>query len=236
MGRDFAVSLFLRTRRLDGFVLALDNGSSRYLHMWLEDGRVAVQLGSLEILKSKSPINDGGVHFVSLEIEASRMMLRVAAQKQGEVEVGTVGVEAGHSVYVGGLTGSRMTSVFGGYLKGCVQDLRVNDRRLQFFRLHASVNSFPLKLMENVTAGCSGDDGCRVSRSGVCRSGFKSAAFKIQSWYLITRGSRVFTVGRASQRGMTSPAPVRPRQQGGAVRRSGGASCPLVQLTRSAGC
>ncbi|XP_056893296.1 protein crumbs homolog 1 isoform X5 [Takifugu flavidus] len=161
MGRDFAVSLFLRTRRLDGFVLALDNGSSRYLHMWLEDGRVAVQLGSLEILKSKSPINDGGVHFVSLEIEASRMMLRVAAQKQGEVEVGTVGVEAGHSVYVGGLTEGRMTSVFGGYLKGCVQDLRVNDRRLQFFQLHASVNSFPLKLMENVTAGCSGDDGCR---------------------------------------------------------------------------
>lgn len=158
-----SVSLFLRTRRPDGFVLALDNGSSEYLHVWLEDGRVAAQLGSLEILKSKSPVNDGGVHFVSLEMEAGRMALQVAAQKQGEVEVGTVGVEAGHSVYVGGLTGSRRTSAFGGFLKGCIQDLRVNDRRLQFFRLHASVRSFPLKLMENVTAGCSGDDGCRVS-------------------------------------------------------------------------
>lgn len=166
LGRDFSVSLFLRTRRLDGFVLALDNGSSQYLHMWLEDGRVAAQLDGLEILKSKSPINDGGVHFVSLEIEAGRMTLRVAAQEQGRVEVGMVGVEAGHSVFVGGLTGSRMTSVFGGYLKGCVQDLRVNDRRLQFFLLHASVNSFPPKLMENVTAGCSGDDVCRVSKVG----------------------------------------------------------------------
>lgn len=165
LGGNFSISLFLRTRRLDGFVLALGNGSSRYLHVWLEDGKVAAQLHVLEILKSKSPVNDGGVHLVSLEVEAGRMKLLVAAQKQGEVEVGSVAVEAGHSVYVGGVMGSRETTVFGGYLKGCVQDLRVNDRRLQFFRLDASVRSFPLRLMENVTAGCPGDNGCRVSRA-----------------------------------------------------------------------
>lgn len=164
LGRDFSISLFLRTRSLDGFILALGNGSSQYLHLWLEDGKVTVQLDRLEILKSKSPANDGRVHFVSLEIEAGRMRLQVADQKQGEVEVRRVAVEAGHSVHVGGLTGARMTSVFGGYLKGCIQDLRMNDRRLQFFPLDTSRNSYPLELMENVTAGCSGDNSCRVSQ------------------------------------------------------------------------
>lgn len=164
LGRDFSISLFLRTRSLDGFILALGNGSSQYLHLWLEDGKVTVQLDRLEILKSKSPANDGRVHFVSLEIEAGRMRLQVADQKQGEVEVRRVAVEAGHSVHVGGLTGARMTSVFGGYLKGCIQDLRMNDRRLQFFPLDTSRKSYPLELMENVTAGCSGDNSCRVSQ------------------------------------------------------------------------
>lgn len=172
LGRDFSISLFLRTRRLDGFILALGNGSSQYLHVWLEDGKVTAQLHGLEILRSQSPVDDGRDHFVSVEIEAGRMRLQVAAQEQGEVEVGRVAVEAGHSVHVGGLTGGRVTSVFGGYLKGCIQDLRMNDRRLQFFPLDTPVNSYPLKLMENVTAGCSGDNGCRVSqiKSAQCRS------------------------------------------------------------------
>lgn len=174
LGRDFSISLFLRTRRLGGFILALGNGSGQYLHVWLEDGKVSVQAGSRQILRSKSPVHDGSVHFVSLEVQSGRLRLQVAAEDQGEVEVGPVAVEAGHTVQVGGLTGDRMTSVFGGYLKGCIQDLRMGDRRLQFFPLDASVKSYPVKLMENVTAGCSGDDGCRVSRvkSGQCRCSF----------------------------------------------------------------
>lgn len=164
LGRDFSISLFLRTRRLQGLVLALGNGSSQYLHVWLEDGRVAVQPHGLQILKSKSPVSDGRVHFVSVEAEAGRMRLLLAAENQGEVEAGGVAVEAGHSVHVGGLAAGGMTSGFGGYLKGCIQDLRVNDRRLQIFPPDSSGKSYPLRLVENVTAGCSEDSGCRVSK------------------------------------------------------------------------
>lgn len=163
LGWDFSISLFLRTRRPDGFIVALGNGSSRYLHVWLEDGRVSVQLRGLQVLRSRSPVDDGRLRFVSVEVEAGRMRLQVAAQSQGEVEVGTVSVDAGHIVHVGGLTGGRATSVFGGYLKGCIQDLRLNDWRLQFFPLDSVLKSNPLKLMDKVTAGCSGDNGCRVS-------------------------------------------------------------------------
>lgn len=163
LGHDLSVSLFLRTRRHNGLLLALANSSSQYLHMWLEDGKVTVQLNDFESLKAESAIHDGEVHFVSVEMVNDRMELYIGAQKQADVKVRTFSVQAGDTVYVGGLLGRRTTSVFGGYFKGCIQDLRINDRRLQFFGLDSSVRSFPLDLMENVTAGCSGDNACSVS-------------------------------------------------------------------------
>lgn len=133
--------------------------------MWLEDGKVTVQLNKFESLKAESAIDDGEVHFVSLEVVEDHMMLYIGAQKQGDVEIRTVNVRAGDTLYVGGLLERRTTSVFGGYFKGCIQDLRINDSRLQFFGLDTSMRSFPLEFMENVTTGCSGDNVCSVSKT-----------------------------------------------------------------------
>ena len=132
--------------------------------MWLEDGKVTVQVNDFESVRAESAVDDGEVHFVSVEVVGGRMTLYVAAQKQGEVEVRTVSVQAGDTVHVGGLLEKKTTSVFGGYFKGCIQDLRINDSRLQFFGLDTSVRSYPLELMENVTSGCSGDNTCSVSK------------------------------------------------------------------------
>ncbi|XP_049910208.1 protein crumbs homolog 1 isoform X1 [Epinephelus moara] len=172
LGHNLSISLFLRTRRPNGLLLALaSNSSSPYLHMWLEDGRVAVQLDNSESLKAESAIDDGEVHFVSVEVAEGRMALYVAAQEQGDVEVGTVDVQAGDTVYVGSLLDT--ASEFGGYFKGCIQDLRINDRRLQFFGTDTLVKYYPLMFMENVTAGCSGDDACSRNpclNGGMCYS------------------------------------------------------------------
>ncbi|XP_045905347.1 protein crumbs homolog 1 isoform X1 [Micropterus dolomieu] len=173
LGHNLFISLFLRTRRHNGLLLVLANSSSQYLHMWLEDGKVTVQVNNFESLKAESAINNGEVHFVSVEMVKDRMALYVAAQIQGDVEIGTVNVQAGDTVYVGGLLESRRTSEFGGYFKGCIQDLRINDRRLQFFGLDTSVRSYPLELMENVTTGCSGDNACSRNpclNGGMCYS------------------------------------------------------------------
>ncbi|KAM7388055.1 hypothetical protein PAMP_024256 [Pampus punctatissimus] len=173
LGHDLSISLFLRTRKHNGFLLALANSSSQYLYMWLEDGKVTVQLNNFESLKAESAIDDGEVHFVSVEVVKEHMALYVAAEKQGDVQVRTVSVQAGDIVYVGGLLEKGEASVFGGYFKGCIQDLRINDRRLQFFGLDTSVKSCPLKFMENVTAGCSGDNTCSRNpclNGGMCYS------------------------------------------------------------------
>lgn len=163
LGRDLSVSFFLRTRRQDGLVLALTNGSSHFLDMWLEDGKVTVQLDSWESLRSEGAVDDGQVHFVSVEVAENRLTLYVRDEKQGDMEVGSAAVRAGDAVHVGGLPLSRATSVFGGYFKGCIQDVRINDRRLQFFGMDTSVRPLLPKLLENVTAGCTGDNVCSVS-------------------------------------------------------------------------
>uniref|UniRef100_UPI0037E941F5 protein crumbs homolog 1 n=1 Tax=Semicossyphus pulcher TaxID=241346 RepID=UPI0037E941F5 len=173
LGHNLSISLFVRTRRPNGLLLALAKNSSQYLHVWLEDGRVTVQLDNFESLKAEGAIDDGEVHFVRVEMDEGGISLYVAAEKQGDVEGRTVKVQEGDTVYVGGLLESRTTSVFGGYFKGCIQDLRINDRRLQFFGLDTSVRSFPLELMENVTSGCSGDNACSRNpclNGGLCYS------------------------------------------------------------------
>ncbi|XP_056132751.1 protein crumbs homolog 1 [Lampris incognitus] len=173
VGHDLTISLFLRTRKHTGLLLVLANSSSQYLRLWLEEGRVKVQLNNFESLKEESVVNDGEIHFLSVEVVRDRVALFVAAQSQGYVDTRMIDVQAGDTVYVGGLSEVRTTSAFGGYFKGCIQDLRINDRRLQFFGLDTSVRSYPLEVLANVTAGCSGDNICTRNpclNGGLCYS------------------------------------------------------------------
>lgn len=233
LGQNFSLSLFVRTKKGNGLLLALANSSnSQYLHLWLEDGRVTVKLHNSEGLKAEAALHDGEVHFVSVEVEENQVALFVAGEKQGEVEVSTVSAKAGDAVYVGGLPESTTVPLFGGYFKGCVQDLRINDRRLQFFGLGASVRSYPLELMENVTAGCSGDNTCSVSdMNNSSKHSVKINIFSIKKkavtsipctfklrFVLLLREIHVSTVGCASPLGTILPAPAPPAQQGGTVR------------------
>ncbi|KAM9761819.1 protein crumbs homolog 1 isoform 1-T1 [Menidia menidia] len=173
LGQNLSISLFLRTRKRHELLLVVANNGSQYLGMWLEDGRVTVQLHNHDTLQAGRAIHDGEVHFVNLEVVDGQMTLYVAGHRQGDMEVGTIDVQAGDTVYVGGLLERRSTSFFGGYFKGCIQDLRISDRRLQFFGLDTSVRSYPLELMENVTTGCTGDNTCSKNpclNGGMCFS------------------------------------------------------------------
>lgn len=166
-----SLSLFLRTRSRRCLLLAVSGNSSLVLR--LEEGRLLVQLRGVTSVSSTRPINDGEAHFVLLELSQGRLRLRVQGEERGRADVGAVPIRAGDQVFVGGLAEAEATAAFGGYLKGCVQDLRINDRRLQFFGLDASVSSYPLRRLENVSEGCSGDDTCSRNpclNGGMCFS------------------------------------------------------------------
>ncbi|XP_028818098.1 protein crumbs homolog 1-like isoform X2 [Denticeps clupeoides] len=167
------VSMFLRTRKTGGLLLVLSNSSGQYLRAWLEQGRVKVQAGGLESVQASASLSDGDVHFVRVTVTQGRLTLFQSGQSQGSVMVQQVRVQAGDAVHVGGSAEAGRASSFGGHFKGCVQDLQLNGRRLQFFPLDVPVRSYALEHMSHVTAGCPGDESCAKNpcqNGGACYS------------------------------------------------------------------
>uniref|UniRef100_A0A674MXW7 Protein crumbs homolog 1-like n=1 Tax=Takifugu rubripes TaxID=31033 RepID=A0A674MXW7_TAKRU len=167
------VSMFIRTRQPSGLLLILANSTSQYLRLWLEEGRVKVQVNTFETFVGRGLVSDGHFHLVSLRLDATEAVLFQAAQNQGSLQIRPIQAQSGDQVFVGGLPDSRATAVFGGYFKGCFQDLRINSKRLQFFPMAAPVDSHRLERLSSVARGCSGDDACAVNpclNGGVCYS------------------------------------------------------------------
>ncbi|XP_066538185.1 protein crumbs homolog 1-like [Hoplias malabaricus] len=172
-GDSFTVSMFVRTRRLWGLLLVLSNSTSQYLRLWVEEGKIKAQINNYESLMGRDSINDGDFHLVSVSVEPGKLSLSQSTRPQGTVGIRKVMVQSGDKVHVGGLPEKKASLAFGGYFKGCIQDLRLGSRRLQFFRLSSRTRSYPLERLEKVTRGCTGDNSCSQNpclNNGVCYS------------------------------------------------------------------
>ncbi|XP_032388294.1 protein crumbs homolog 1 [Etheostoma spectabile] len=172
-GDTVTVSMFIRTRQSSGLLLILANSTSQYLRLWLEEGRVKVQVNNFETLVGQRKVSDGHFHLVTVKVEGMAAMLLLSAQSQGSIPIRPIQVHPGDLVYVGGLPDSRASASFGGYFKGCVQDLRINSKRLQFYPIVTPVESYSLEQLINVSQGCISDNACVVNpclNGGVCYS------------------------------------------------------------------
>lgn len=158
-----SVSMFLRTRQESGLLVLLGNSTTRYFGLWLEKGKLKVQVNSLKITSVRSVVNDGEIHFVGITVKDGVMILQASGREFRLTDIEMVSVQVGDKVYVGGLDDGQESSTFGGYFKGCLQDLQLNDRKLQFFPLGVSATSYKPEHMVDVTAGCTSDDYCSVS-------------------------------------------------------------------------
>lgn len=148
--------------------MLLANSTTEYLQMWLEKGKLTVQVNNFKTVTSESLVNDGEIHFVSITIEEGVITLQESDHVFGPMDVQPVSVQFGDLIYVGGLLEGLESSAFGGYFKGCLQDLELNERKLEFFPLDASVMSYRPNHMVDVTAGCTSDDSCSVSFNVKC--------------------------------------------------------------------
>uniref|UniRef100_A0A4W5QFB3 Crumbs cell polarity complex component 1 n=1 Tax=Hucho hucho TaxID=62062 RepID=A0A4W5QFB3_9TELE len=167
------ISMFVRTRRPSGLLLVLANSTSQYLRLWLDDGRFKVQVNNFESLAGRKVVSDGHFHLVTVQLEGDSVTLFQSAQSQGTIPIRPVVAQPGDLVYVGGLADQRASASFGGYLKGCVQDLRINNKRLQFFPIGTPVASYVPEELVNVTQGCTSDNVCSnipCLNGGVCYS------------------------------------------------------------------
>ncbi|XP_072297298.1 protein crumbs homolog 1-like [Eucyclogobius newberryi] len=172
-GDTLTVSMFVRTRQSSGLLLVLANSTSQYLRLWLDDGRINVQINNFESLVGQGAISDGHFHLLTLKLEGTTARLFQSVQNQGSTAIRHIQANAGDVIYVGGLADPKGSASFGGYFKGCIKDLRLNSRRLQFYPIAALVDSYNLQQLNNVEQGCSSDNACAVNpclNGGVCYS------------------------------------------------------------------
>uniref|UniRef100_A0AAY4A7I7 Uncharacterized protein n=1 Tax=Denticeps clupeoides TaxID=299321 RepID=A0AAY4A7I7_9TELE len=173
LSQSIIMSLFIRTRHTHGLLLVMANSTSQYLHIWIHDGKVKLQINNSDILVSRGVVNDGHFHLVTVKVDEGMVEMILSAQNQGNIPIQSVCMQPGDLVYVGGLPDHRATAAYGGYFKGCIQDLRVNSKRLQFYPLGSPVMSYSLERLVKVTRGCAGDNSCSTNpclNGGVCYS------------------------------------------------------------------
>ncbi|XP_078500152.1 protein crumbs homolog 1 [Lissotriton helveticus] len=167
------ISMFVRTRKSVGVLLALKNSTSVHLRICLEQGRLVLSTHNNLKLLSEHQVNDGDFHLIHLKIEQRQAELIQASQNLGRAWIPVHGVHDNYTLYIGGLPDQQETDQNGGYFKGCIQDVRLNSTRLEFFPLSSSEESTNQRLLFNVTRGCSSDNFCKPNpcqNGGVCYS------------------------------------------------------------------
>ncbi|XP_030062607.1 protein crumbs homolog 1 [Microcaecilia unicolor] len=168
-----SISMFVRTRKSSGVLLALKNSTSQFLRLLLENGRLALLTYHNLKLLGKQIINDGNFHLISLKLEQQKVKLFQSSQNLGHISDPSLKVQSKDIIYIGGLPDQQETVINGGYFKGCIQDIRLNSQHLEFFPTTSSKYSMSHQKLINVTPGCAGDNFCKSNpcqNGGICYS------------------------------------------------------------------
>ncbi|XP_063794586.1 protein crumbs homolog 2 [Pseudophryne corroboree] len=160
IGDTFNVSAFIRTLKPDGLLLQISNGTEDYLTIYLKSGQIHVTMLSGKTLSFKENTSDGQKHPISVSFKDGQV---VVSDNSFEKELGQrlpVSISAADTVLVGGMPPGGNIDQWGGYFKGCLQDLRINGYRLEFFPPgYEAIASFHGSI-SNLTEGCVSDNTC----------------------------------------------------------------------------
>uniref|UniRef100_A0A8C6RW75 Crumbs family member 1, photoreceptor morphogenesis associated n=1 Tax=Nannospalax galili TaxID=1026970 RepID=A0A8C6RW75_NANGA len=163
------LSLFVQTHQPSGLLLALENSTHQYVRVWLEHGQLALLTLSSPKLVLTFVLGDGNVHLISLKIKPNEIGLYQSSQNLGFISAPTWTIQRGNVIYIGGLPDKQKTEVYGGFFKGCIQDIRLNEKNLEFFPI-STHNASHGAILVNVTEGCPGNDICKCCQFNQCSS------------------------------------------------------------------
>ncbi len=162
---DVSVSLWLKSRQLNGLVLQLQRDNQAYLTVFLNNGSLYIAIYN-SIRRASSFLTDGEKVFVSIKKERGVILFNQTQQVFAPRELIGFEVEAGDVAYLGGLPEGERGGQWGGYLKGCLQDVRIDDTQLYMYSGSISHKpqhpSYLPRNSSNVLEGCAGDQTCKV--------------------------------------------------------------------------
>ncbi|XP_003944187.2 protein crumbs homolog 1 isoform X1 [Saimiri boliviensis] len=171
-GDTVSLSMFVRTLHPSGLLLALGNSTYQHIRVWLEHGRLGMLTPSSPKLVVRFVLNDGNVHLITLKIKPNKIELYRSSQNLGFISASTWKIQKGDVIYIGGLPDRQETELNGGFFKGCIQDVRLNNQNLEFFS-NSTNEALHNPVLVNVTEGCPGDNFCKSNpchNGGVCHS------------------------------------------------------------------
>ncbi|XP_071622268.1 protein crumbs homolog 2 isoform X1 [Heliangelus exortis] len=170
LGANFNISFFVRSRKPNGLLLQISNGTEPFLSVFLRRGKVTIQTVSADVVTLPESVVDGRRHLVALSFQEGIVGAHLS---DTYLELGQLiarPLVAGYEVLIGGHPDPGSADVWGGYFKGCLQDIQLNSHQIQFFQ--AENYSLPQELnrtqTDNLVNGCISDNTCQ---SEPCQNG-----------------------------------------------------------------
>ncbi|NXX93749.1 CRUM1 protein, partial [Centropus bengalensis] len=170
LGANFNISFFIRSRKPEGLLLQISNETGPCLTLFLNDGKLSIETFSADTVTLPEDVVDGRRHLVDLSFQGGTVG---AHHSDTYLELGQLvatPLRAGYEVYIGGHPSAASAGMWGGYFKGCLQDVQLNNHHIQFFP--AENSSLPQELNgtqhENLVNGCISDNTCK---SEPCQNG-----------------------------------------------------------------
>ncbi|NXL56514.1 CRUM1 protein, partial [Chordeiles acutipennis] len=170
LGANFNISFLIRSRKPNGLLLQINNGTGPSLTIYLKNGKLEIEMLSTDTVTFPENLVDGRRHLVALSFHGGTVG---AHQSDRYLELGQLAARpllAGSEVYIGGHPNPDSAGIWGGYFKGCLQDVQLNSHQIEFFPVENY--SLPQELSRtqnsNLVDGCISDDTCK---SEPCQNG-----------------------------------------------------------------
>ncbi|KAF1591897.1 hypothetical protein FQV11_0013120, partial [Eudyptes moseleyi] len=170
LGANFNISFFIRSRKPNGLLLQISNETDPCLTIYLKNGKLKIEMLSADTVTFPENLVDGRRHLVALSFQEG---IVGAHQSDTYLELGQLVARpllAGYEVYIGGHHNADSADMWGGYFKGCLQDLQLNSHQIHFFQVENY--SLPQELNRtqngNLVDGCISDNTCK---SEPCQNG-----------------------------------------------------------------
>ncbi|XP_072429994.1 protein crumbs homolog 1 isoform X4 [Chiloscyllium punctatum] len=172
-GEEVEISMFIRTQKPNGLLLVLKHSHTPYLQIGLDTGKIVVQTHLSKPLIGGHFTPDSPFHLITVKIKNNSLELVQDGQVVGHTHILPIRVQAGDALFVGGLPDRLESAHDRRNFKGCIQDLKMNNKRLEFYPIGVSEDSYSNRTLVNVTVGCNDDNACKLNlclNGGTCSS------------------------------------------------------------------